>query len=605
MADRPKWQALGPAQVRLTGGLFGQRQAVNRRYVLSLQHANLLQNHLLEAGLYQARHQLDESAHGGWESPACQVRGHFLGHWMSACAKLWAGADDAEAKLRLDQVIRDLGRCQRSNGGEWVGAIPEKFLRWTAGDGVPRQGVWAPHYTMHKTLMGLLDAAVYAGSDEALDILVRAARWFHRWTGRFTRAQLDDILDVETGGMLEVWAGLAGLTGESSHLELLERYDRPRLFDRLLRGEDALTNQHANTTIPEAHGAARAWEVTGEARWRDIVEAYWACAVTHRGTYATGGQTSGEIWTPPFAYAARRGDKNQEHCTVYNLIRLADYLLRWTGEAVYADYLERNLYNGILAQQHPETGQITYFLPLEAGARKTWGSPTQQFWCCHGTLVQAHTAYGEWAWQSAVEGPVLSQYIPSRATWTSPGGESLVLELSTTSSAGASDDNAHPAGETHRPSWQWFELRVTGGTPQQATVQLRLPGWCAAPRLTLNGAPLAAGPPGSFQAIRRHWQPGDRLQIVLPQQLTTHAIPDEPGTLAFLDGPVLLAGLCDQERRLQGDPANLLVPDNTRQWGTWLSGWRVRGQATGLRFRPLCEVVDEPYTVYFPVVPEG
>ena len=87
------------------------------------------------------------------------------------------------------------------------------------------------------------------------------------------------------------------------------------------------------TTIPEILGAARAWEVTGNDRWRAIVEAYWHQAVTARGYFATGGQTCGEIWTPPHEQAARLGDKNQEHCTVYNMMRVADYLLRWTGEA--------------------------------------------------------------------------------------------------------------------------------------------------------------------------------------------------------------------------------------------------------------------------------
>ena len=83
---------------------------------------------------------------------------------------------------------------------------------------------------------------------------------------------------------------------------------------------------HANTTIPEVQGAARAWEVTGERRWRDIVEAYWRSAVTDRGYFATGGQTNGEIWTPPFKQAAHLSEKNQEHCVVYNMMRLADYL---------------------------------------------------------------------------------------------------------------------------------------------------------------------------------------------------------------------------------------------------------------------------------------
>ena len=153
--------------------------------------------------------------------------------------------------------------------------------------------------------MGLFDMYAVAGNEQALDILVRFARWFHRWTQDFTREQMDDILDFETGGMLEVWANLYGVTGNESHRDLIDRYDRPRFFDRLLAGDDVLTNKHANTQIPEILGAARAYEVTGDERWRRIVEAFWKSAGTERGTYCTGGGSCGEIWQPPFALAAR------------------------------------------------------------------------------------------------------------------------------------------------------------------------------------------------------------------------------------------------------------------------------------------------------------
>ncbi len=143
--------------------------------------------------------------------------------------------------------------------------------------------VWAPHYTLHKTLMGLWDMYAVGGNAQALEILVKWARWFHRWSGQFSHEQMDQILEAETGGMLEVWANLYGLTGEREHYELIQRYDRRRLFDPLLAGEDVLTNMHMNTTIPEVQGAARAWEVTGEPRWRQIVDAYWRSGVTERG----------------------------------------------------------------------------------------------------------------------------------------------------------------------------------------------------------------------------------------------------------------------------------------------------------------------------------
>ncbi len=278
--------------VRLLPGELRRRADLSRAYMVGLKSENLLQNHYMEAGLWAPRLKpLD--CHGGWESPTCQLRGHFLGHWLSAAAKRYAATGDLEIKGKADHIVAELDRCQRENGGEWVGSIPATYLDWVARG----KEVWAPHYTLHKTLMGLQEMHALAGSDQALAIVAKWAKWFHRWTGQFSREEMDTILDVETGGMLEVWANLYGVTGKQEHLDLLQRYDRPRLFNRLLDGEDPLTNMHANTTIPEAHGAARAWEVTGDERWRAIVEAYWHCAVEARGYYCTGGQTNGEIWS--------------------------------------------------------------------------------------------------------------------------------------------------------------------------------------------------------------------------------------------------------------------------------------------------------------------
>ena len=266
-------------------------------------------------------------------------------------------------------------------------------------------------------MMGLFEMAVLAGNEQALDILTRWAGWFTRWTRRLTREQMDAVLEVETGGMMELWADLYALTGQADYLELMARYERRRFFDALLTGQDVLTNQHANTRIPEVLGAARAWEVTGEPRWRQVVETFWRCAVTDRPAFCTGGQTDGEIWTPPGELASRLSSKNQEHCTVYNMMRLAEYLYRWTGEAGYADYWERNLYNGILAQQHPETGMVAYFLPLKAGSVKRWSTPTETFSCCMGTMVQAHSRYESSIYFEDDEGLVVSQFIPSQLVW--------------------------------------------------------------------------------------------------------------------------------------------------------------------------------------------
>ncbi|MEN9938938.1 MAG: hypothetical protein RLZZ387_5517 [Chloroflexota bacterium] len=593
MAMTPSsYRALPPRDVTLLPGELRRRAELNRTYLLSLTNANLLQNYYQEAGLWNPR-QRPEGIHWGWEAPTCQLRGHFLGHWLSAAASLYAATGDAEAKAKANVIVSELARCQEANGGEWAGSIPEKYLDWIARG---RQ-IWAPHYTVHKTLMGLCDMVALTGSEQALDVLTRWASWFHRWTGQFSRRQLDDILDVETGGMLEVWANLYGVTGREEHLELMQRYDRPRLFERLLAGEDPLTNQHANTTIPEVHGAARAYEVTGDTRWRDIVHAYWRQAVTLRGAYVTGGQTSGEIWSPPQELAARLGDKNQEHCVVYNMMLLASTLLRWTGDPTYADYWEANFYNGILAQQNPHTGMIAYFLPLEPGAVKCWGTPTDDFWCCHGTLVQAHAIHGRDVYYEDDDGLLVAQYLPTELRWRR-GGTPVRLRQTTDTQTSS----------THRPRAQVVDLTVASGQPAEWTLKLRLPRWIdGAASVELNGEPLPVrAAPGEILALRRTWGE-DHLRLTLPRRLASVPLPDDPSRVAFVDGPIALAGLCDDERTLyaDGDPASLLAPDNEREWTMWRPAYRTRGQPSNIRFLPLHEIVDQPYTTYFPIAPRA
>lgn len=507
-----------------------------------------------------------------------------------------AATGDWELKGKADWIVNELGRCQRENGGEWVFSIPEKYLHWVAR----KKAVWAPHYVVHKTLMGLVDMAKYAGSAQAMDILVKAANWFTKWTKDFNRQQMDDILEAETGGMMEAWADLYGMTGKEEHLELVRKYERGRLFDRLLAGDDALTNMHANTTIPEAHGAARAYEVTGDKRYRDIAMAYWDFAVPRRGFYATGGQNCGEIWSPPHRLAERLGEKTQEHCTVYNMMRLSQYLHRWTGDVKYADYYERNLYNGILAQQNPATGQIAYWLPMWAGGQKAWGTPTKTFWCCHGTLVQAHMLlYTANTFFADKDGLVASQYLPTSVK-TERNGTPVRLWQTFLRQEREME---------HRPMSTVIHLQVEADKPQEFDVKLRLPWWLAGQaRLLVNGQPQEiVSKPSSYITIRRKWN-RDKLRLELPKSLHAELLPGSKDMYAFMEGPNVLAGLVDGAKTLTGQPAKpetMLEPAKEREWGNWICNYMTRGQCEDFRLMPIHEIVDEKYTMYFRVKKPG
>ncbi|MDQ0726669.1 beta-L-arabinofuranosidase domain-containing protein [Microbacterium sp. W4I20] len=602
--------ALPPSAVRLTAGTFDRRRRRNRDYLVSLSERNLVQNHLIEAGIGDQLWHLKPSGssaadrgldrHWGWETPGSLLRGHFLGHWMSAAARETAATGDVMLRAKLDGVLDLLARCQEENGGEWVFATPPSFLRRLAEG----RDVWAPQYAIHKTFMGLVDVYRDLGDERALRIAHRAAGAIAEWARGFEREKFQQILDMETGGMLEVWADLLEATGDDLYRELLELYWHGSLFDALLAGEDALTNMHANTTIPEVLGAARAYEVTGEERWKRVVEQYWEWAVTRRGTFCTGGQTSGEIWTPPFSFAARRGPKTQEHCSVYNMIRLADVLYRWGGDPAHLDYIEANLHNGLLAQQHPETGMVAYFLPLEGGARKNWGTPTEDFWCCHGSLVQAHTRIAPLAVYADDTTLTVAQYLPVRAEATASGQPVTVeVRLRDDASYVGPDANGGPGGELHRPQALRVQVTVSSAEGAAARVRLRIPEWTSSEPVVTTAA--------SWQRDDRFLElvhPGGEtaVDVEFPFVLRTVPIPDEPDTVAFVEGPIVLAGLVDREVCLEGDPAKpstLLAADDERQWTQWLVRYRTVGRDAGIRFIPLNEVTDERYSVYFPVRP--
>jgi Uncharacterized protein conserved in bacteria len=287
------------------------------------------------------------------------------------------------------------------------------------------------------------------------------------------------------------------------------------------------------------------------------------------------------------------------------MMRLADYLLRWTGDASYDDYWERNLYNGSLAQQHPETGMVTYFLPLRSGSVKKWGTPTDDFWCCQGTLIQAHTIYPNHIFYEEGNDLVLAQYIPCQLDWNK-NGKSISLMLS---------EDTQP--EAHRrPGSRSYELKITCPEPQEFALKFRLPWWIStSPEVMVNGEKQAiVGNPSTYALIHKFWQ-NDTVHITLPQTLTASPLPDLPDTVAFMEGPVVLAAVLGDrsnrtsievltEKTLYGkkdDPASLLIPDNEREFTRWRSGYRTHGQGQNMRFISLYEIQDETYAVYFPI----
>lgn len=607
------WKSLGDSAALLPSEGQAKRMR-NIAYLMKLKEDNLLFPYWWQAGLTGSINAKLEGLHGGWDSQTSHIRGTFTAHWISAAAYTIREQEDRRLRAKLEYVVAEIRRCQVESGGGWCFPIPPSYIT-----GV-RSGryFWAPLYVCHKVLMGMLDAWRMAGIEDAAAVIRDAAGWFETFAAETSREQLSDMMDrQETGGLMELWADLYGYTGEGRYARLMRLYERPRLFEPLIRGEDILTNMHANTTIPEIHGAARAYEVTGEECYRKIVEEYWRLAVTDRGQFATGGQTSGEVWTPKNRQANRLGDQTQEHCVVYNMIRLADYLFRWTGEREYADYIERNIWNGLFAQGHWESraldqcaepyeadrGLIAYYLPLQAGAHKNWGSETEHCWCCHCTLMQAHSRLREWVFYQQEDRLRIAQYQPCRAALR-VGGVDVTVEQTETDLGGSCNQVNETAlkGEERPMCWS-FDYTVTADQPVELTLEFRLPWWLAEePVCWKNGKEVSLTSADGWASLRV--AAGDQIRLRLPKKLHCWPLPDEPDTVAFLDGPVVLAGLVGEERMLFGNPEHpeeFLKPANERVWSLWTQSYRTFNQPSGFYFKPLYQIGKETYTVYFPV----
>lgn len=596
-------------EVKVTEGLFRKRMDVNIRYLEELDDTCLLQNYYFEAGiiipgLMTLEDPASAKLHWGWEAPSCQLRGHFLGHYMSAAAAIVANDGNTVLAAKLSHIVSELSRCQEMNGGRWAGPIPEKYFEIMIKDTY----IWSPQYTIHKLLMGLLDTYKYTGNEEALLVLSGMADWFIDWTEDMKKRSPETIYKGEQAGMLELWADAYAVTGDERYKKLAEAYKDQGIFKQIKAGIDALTDQHTNASIPIFQGAAKMYEITGDEEWRDLVEKFWDCAVTKRGMYATTGANAGEFWIPPMKMGEYRGDRGQEFCTVYNMVRVADYLFKWTGDSKYCDYIEKCIYNGFLAHQNADTGMPTYFLPMTTGSVKKWATKRNDFWCCQGTMIQSSTRYPELIYMADDENNELyvNQFIPSVV-----GGNIGDADFKLTQTLGMMGNEVQTLFEEHSVSeksrWK-IDFKVEMPENKKLTLMLRIPAWVeGTPDIAVNGERVDASAVITEDGYAKIADLGNGsvIGLYLPSAVRAEALPDMPYQATFADGPIVLAGLTDDVDTISGDfdnPDDFLDPVTEHAYDTfvWLqNNYRTKKQQKSIKLIPLYDVKDEKYTLYF------
>jgi hypothetical protein len=579
--------------VRLRPSPFLDAVEANRRFLLSLEPDRLLHNFHKSAGLSPKG-----PTYGGWEARG--IAGHSLGHYLSACSLLHAQTGDEETRERVRYIVGELARCQAAHGDGYVGGTTVErdgeildgkivFEEIRRGDirAAPFDvnGGWVPLYTWHKVHAGLIEAVRTARVEQALPVMLGMAGYLAAILEALDDEAMQRLLVAEYGGLNDSYAETYALTGDPRWLRVAERIRDRRVLDPLAAERDILSGLHANTQIPKLIGLARLYELTG-AEDHATAARFFRDTVARHHSYVIGGNSEREHFGPPDVIASRLNDRTCEACNSYNMLKLTRHVYGWAPDAALFDYYERVHLNHILAHQHPETGMFAYFMPLSAGARRTWSTQDDSFWCCVGSGMESHAKHGDSIYWQDDATLYVNLFIPSALDW-----RGLRLEL-----------------DTRFPSDETVTLSVAQAPNGPLDIALRLPGWCAAPAIRLNGVPAAFERRAGYAVLRRSWRRGDRIELTLPMELRVEPTPDDPSVVAYLHGPLVLAADLGEASAPFEAQAPALVDaapaDAPIRVGSAGQQFRLRTRPVDLPLVPFFRQHDRRTAVYFPVVSE-
>lgn len=534
-------------EVVLLDGPFKHARDLNIQTLLKYNVDRLLAPYLKEAGLSPK-----DSSYKNWEG----LDGHIGGHYLTAMA-INAATGNAECKKRMLYMIAELKKCQEANaknnpswGVGYVGGVPDSKAVWTSvqtGDMKAFRAAWVPWYNVHKMYAGLRDAWNYTGNEEAKDIFLKFCDWAINITSGLSEEQMQNMLDIEHGGMNEVLADAYQVTGDKKYLAAAERFSHRMLLNPMSEGQDNLDNKHANTQVPKAIGFARIGELSGDDKYKNAGSFFWQ-TVTDNRTLAFGGNSRREFFPSAAASTDFINDiEGPESCNSSNMLKLTEDLFRTNPSAKYADYYERTMYNHILSTQNPDNGGYVYFTPVRPRSYRVYSAPNEAMWCCVGTGMENHGKYNEFIYTHTHDSLFVNLFVASELNWKEKG-----IRLKQ---------------ETKFPYEEQTKFIITE-SKSSFKLLVRYPSWVkdGALKIKVNGKEVAVNNhPSSYINIDRKWNKGDVVEVSLPMHNTIEHLPNVPTYIAMMHGPVLLGAKTGTED-LKG-----LIADDSR-WGHIASG---------------------------------
>ena len=580
--------------------------------------------------LYMFRHAFGQKQPEGakplgvWDSQDTKLRGHATGHYLTAIAQAYAGtgydkALQATFSRKMEYMVNSLYELSRLSGEakeaggphvadpaavppgpgksgydsdlsdtgirtdywNWgkgfISAYPpDQFIMLEKGAkyGGQNTQIWAPYYTLHKILAGLIDVYEVSGNKKALEIATGMGDWVY---GRLSQVPGDTLIKMwntyiagEFGGMNESMARLYEITGNQKYLRTAQLFDNIKVFfgdtahsHGLAKNVDLFRGLHANQHIPQIVGSIETYRASRNPEYYKVADNFWYKAVNDY-MYSIGGVAGARHPANAECFVAQpatlyengfsAGGQN-ETCATYNMLKLSSDLFLFDQRAEYMDYYERGLYNHILASVDKDSPANTYHVPLRPGSVKQFGNPDMTgFTCCNGTSIESNTKLQNSIYFKTKDnqGLYVNLYIPSTLDWT--------------------ERNVRIEQSTNFPKEDNTRLAIKGSG--KFDVHVRVPGWATGGFLVkINGEEQKLNArPGSYLKISRNWKDGDVIELKMPFQFHLDPVMDQQNIASLFYGPVLLAAQEPEARKdwrkvtfdakdigasIKGDPAKL------------------------------------------------
>lgn len=505
--------------VRLLESRFHDNMRRDSAWLASLSTDRLLHSFRTTAGVPAGREggYMTVKKLGGWESLDCELRGHTTGHVMSALAQMYAATGDPLMKAKGDSLVRGLRTVQEAHGNGYISAFPEELINRN----IRGTSVWAPWYTLHKILSGLIDQYVYADNEEALAVATDMGKWAATKLKDIDEPTRLKMLRNEFGGINEAFYNLYSITADPDFLSVAEFFYHPDVIDPLKAENADLGTKHTNTFIPKVLGEMRRYELTGDEESLRLSRFFWDEMLAHH-TFAPGCSSDKEHYFKPEDFSKHISGYTGETCCTYNMLKLSRHLFCNNPDSRVMDYYERALYNHILGQQDPETGMVAYFLPLATGTHRVYSTPENSFWCCVGSGFENHSKYGEQIYSKTSDGLLVNLVIPSRLDWKDKG---MTVTQTTAFPASASTT-----------------LSISTEKPLKSGVGIRKPVWSKGMMVKVNGKNVNAKcNSDGYAMIDRIWKDGDIIEVEFDMDLQFEPASDGSGLGTLVYGPIVMA----------------------------------------------------------------